>query len=184
MTTRQMIVVVLVAVTAGAGAFAATRAMRGPGARSGATSSPAQAVAADPTRPLMDWLNVPQDKRREVAAHDPGFAADLQKLRSELASRRTALADALADPKSPDELIRGRVEAVIAASGELERRVTRYLLEVRPYLTAEQQKKLFGLCAEEVRRGNGWRWREGQEGGGPGRGGGMGRGGPRYRGGQ
>ena len=164
MKYRGFIIVLAALITAFA-AFAATRAARAP-----ATFSPS---ADSATTALMDWLGVATDQRREIFNHDPQFGPDLQKMRDELASQRTALAAALEKPDSPDELITARVEAVLAASNAMERRVTRYLLTVRHHLSADQQQKLFNLCAQGVREGPGWRWRGGRgPGPGPGPGGG------------
>ena len=78
------------------------------------------------------------------------------------------LAAALDKPSSSDQEIRDRVEAAIAASNAIERRTTQYLLTIRQHLSSDQQKQLFGLAAQEVRRG---------AGGGPGAGAGGGGGG-------
>lgn len=170
MNSRQIIILVLVAAMAGTIAFAATRMARTPQTTSPAPTTRPVPVSADPTATLMNWLNVPEAQRHQIATHDPAFAADLSSLRSSLNSRREALAAALGDVNSPDQIIELRVEEVIAASNALERRVMKHLLEVRDHLTADQQKQLFGLCAEGVRQGNGWGWGRGHGMGGGGRG--------------
>jgi Spy/CpxP family protein refolding chaperone len=146
-------------------------------------SASAQPRAVDrATEAVMDWLGVPAAQRDQFSRHDPQFAADLQRLRDALARGRAELAAALEDGASNDQQIRARSEAVIAASAALERRVTDYLLAIRRHLTPEQQKRLFGICAQGVRQGGGGQWRHGRDGDGPppmGRG--MGRG---YRGGR
>ena len=164
MITREPIILAVAVITALA-TFAVTRA-----ARSRPASSPSPDSA---TTSLMDWLNVADDQRREIYNHDPNFGSDLKKLRNDLAAQRSALASALEEADSPDEAIASRVESVIAAGNTFERRVTRYLLTVRHHLTAEQQRRLFNLCAEGVREGPGWRCRYGAgpglgQGGGPG----------------
>jgi Spy/CpxP family protein refolding chaperone len=164
MTTRRAIILSALALVVAAGAFAITRAAT-------ATSGPA---AVQPTDALLDWLSVPPSQREQIRQHDPTFEADLATLRQNLSAARMALAAALEDSSSPDELITGRVEAVIAASNALERRVLRYVLSVREHLTAEQQQQLFALCAQGVRQGGGWRWGQQQGGVGAGRGGGRG----------
>jgi hypothetical protein len=130
---------------------------------------------------LLDWLGVAPEAGAQVLAHDPSFSSDLAAQRAELTTRRGELAASFERGDS-DELIRQRVEAVIAAGAAIERRVTNHLLSVREYLTPQQQSRLLELCAEGVRQGPGWRWRRGQSSDGadsPGRGLG-----PRYRGGR
>ena len=149
-----------------------------------ARSARVQAADGAATEALLEWLRVPAEQRPAIRAHDPAFAADLKRLREQLATCRSDLAAALDRADVTDEQIRARSEAAIAAGVALERRVTEHLLAIRDQLTPEQQKQLFGLCAEGVRQGRGWQWRHGESGGmgrGMGMGGGMGRG---YRGGR
>lgn len=171
MRTPATLWVVLISVLAGAGAYTATTA-----ARSAATQ-PADAA----TDALMNWLGVPTTQRAQIAEHDPAFASDLRKLREELLARRADLAAALEKADTPAEAIQANVEAVLAANAAVERRATKYLLTVRDHLTPEQQRRLFGLCAQGLRQGQGMQWRHGQGGGGsPGRG--LGPGGGRGKG--
>ena len=148
-----------------------------------ARSARAQPQAMDQAAAVvLDWLQVPGEQREAIGTHDPAFAGDLKRLREALATSRSELAAALENTEATAEQIRGRSEAMIAASAALERRVTEHLVSIRHHLTTEQQKRLFGLCAEGVRQGRGWQWRRGQSGeGGMGMGRGMGRG---YRGGR
>jgi Spy/CpxP family protein refolding chaperone len=178
MTRKQQLLVVLAALLAAVASFAVAYAQR-----SAATSRAAAGNPAGET--LLNWLNVPAAAREQILARDPAFGDDLARLRNDLNQRRETLAAALEDPTSAPDVIRARVEAVIAASASLERRVTEYLLSVRDHLTPEQQKRLLSLCAQGVRQGSGWRWRHGQGGDGAGQGPGGGGGpGPRYRGGR
>jgi hypothetical protein len=175
MKTPSIWVLAAIVVLAGFGAYRTTVDLRADSAPAGPTDEAANA--------LMRWLNASPRQQAELHADDPNFAADLVRLRTELQTRRSELAVSLEDPAASDAQIRSRVEAVIAASAALERRVTDYLLLVRKHLTAEQQRRLFGLCAEGVRQGPGRRWRGGTEddgagrGRGPGGGRGLGRGG-------
>lgn len=181
MTRRRLIAGVVLVIAAGLGGYAATVATR---------SASAPAPAADSaTQALLDWLNASAVQRAALRDHDRSFPGELQKLRSELATRRAELAAALEKTGTPDDVIMSRVEAVSAASAALDRRVAGYLLSVRDHLNAEQQKRLFGLCAETVREGGGRQWRGGRgvgaEGNREGRGGGGGRGrGPGWGGGR
>jgi Spy/CpxP family protein refolding chaperone len=143
----------------------------------GVISRPAAPTAAATTRAsaaLMDWLAATPQQRAQLESRDPGFADELARLRADLEQRRSEFAAALDSSTTSDNVIRARLEAVLSANAALERRIADYLLLARANLTAEQQRKLFGLAAEEVRRG-GWRARQGGEGG---RGRGNGYGGP------
>jgi hypothetical protein len=163
------ILLVACAVVAGYAAAVSTR------------SAPALTQSKDPaTEALLAWLNASSEQHAELQSHDPAFAKDLQDLRSDLAARRAGLAAALEDTSTPEATVLQHTEETIRASAALERRVVKYLLAVRDHLTAAQQRRLFGLCAETVRQGGGGhQWRHGQRGGGPSGGRGRMGGGPR-----
>jgi len=174
---RQSVILMAAMVLVAAGSFAITlgqrAAARAPRPDTGPT--PTQTSDASPAETLLAWLDVPAPSRAAIVAHDPTFPQDLRRLREQLAARRNELAATLEQPDSSDELIRLRVEAVIAASADLERRVIDHLLSIRDHLTPQQQKRLLDLCAQGVRqRGGhgpgpgGWRWRQSSEAG-PGR---------------
>jgi len=131
--------------------------------------------------PIARWLDLDKTTADEIEDHDLSFRDDLKSSQTALADARKALAALLEDSGASSDSIRKQVESCISAHNALERRVTDYLLTVRDHLTAEQQKKLFRLCAEGVRKGRGYGW--GRSGGGGrgfcehcGRGGGGGRG--------
>lgn len=105
----------------------------------------------------------------------------------------TPTSDAAANeaPPATDQDILDQVERVIAAQDTLERRVAQHIVAVRGHLTPDQQKRLLGLCAKQVRkhRHQGWGrgYGRGMHRGGAGHehGGGKGRGhGPGHRGGR
>lgn len=175
MRTRKLLLALLLVVGAGIGAYAAGVAT-GP-----ETVAPSESATAA----LLDWLDVAPSQRAELQQHDPAFAAELNKLRQAVARKRNELASALDDPQSRDDEIRTKLEELIAANAGVERRVADYLLTVRDHLTKDQQRRLFGLCAEGIRQGGcGWRVAGGPDGVGRGQGG-QGRGlGPGYRGGR
>ncbi len=135
--------------------------------------------------PLARWLDLDTETAEGIESLDPGFAGERKSLQGELSDARSALATLLEDEDVTNEAIQEQIEACIAKHNALERRVAQYLLTVRDHLTPAQQKKLFRLCAEGVRKGRGHRW--GREAGrGAGRGGGRceccGRGGGQGRG--
>ncbi len=147
------------------------------------TSSEARPHAGSP---LERWLDLDKKTTEGIESHDPQFAEDLKSLQQELAATRSLLAEMLEDDQATGGQIREQVENCITRNNALERRVAQYLLTVRDHLTASQQKKLFRLCAEGVRKGRGRGWGRGagrSSGGGErceccGRGGGRGRGKP------
>lgn len=138
-----------------------------------------QPAADDATELFLDWLQVSPSQRSTIRQREPRFGQELKQLRETMQAQRQALAAALQDPQTPEQEIREKHEAAIAAGNAMERRVVDYLLTVRDHLTPEQQRRLAGLCAQGVTQGQ-WRWRHGQQGGGPG--GGPGAGGGRGRG--
>jgi len=108
--------------------------------------------------PLARWLNLDRKTAEEIESHDPQFTEDLKSLQRELASARSTLATLLENENSTNEQIQGQVEKCIAKHNAQERRVAQYLLTVRDHLTSGQQRKLFRLCAEGVRKGRGHGW--------------------------
>ncbi len=110
------------------------------------------ATAPVSSHPLQACLKLDADCLWEIDQADPTFNQDLARLRVDLATERQTLAALLESPDSADTDIRACVERSITAHNALERRVTDYLLAVRPKLSACQQKKLFDVVSKEVRR--------------------------------
>lgn len=174
----------------GLGSFAVTYALQ---------SQPVAPVGSQPSSRPADiiggWLALLPEQVEQVAGVDPGYAAERAALEAALQGARERLAALFEDPEASDAAIAQQIEEVVKAHGDLERRVARYLLAIRPHLTDEQRSKLFTRCATGVREARGWRWRherggrqmgdtEDEPGRRPGRGpgsrGGRGRGGPRW----
>lgn len=131
-----------------------------------ARSQPASELKPRFGSPLVRWLDLDKKTAEEIESLDPGFAGERKSLQEELAEARSALATLLEDENVTNERIRGQIEYCIAKHNMLERRVAQYLLTVRDHLTPAQQKRLFRLCAEGVRKGRGRGW--GRAGGGGG----------------
>jgi Spy/CpxP family protein refolding chaperone len=115
------------------------------------------------------WLELDDAQAEAVQMADATFHSDSARLAETLTEERAKLAAALEDAAASDQAILDQVERVIAAGNALERRVARHVVAIRPSLTPGQQRKLMGLCAQNVRRC-------GSQGGGRGKGGGRGRG--------
>lgn len=141
MKRTALIVTIGLALAAGAGAFVAAL-------------GPADVVtgACGQVCPLGQWLGMPEPQCKAVCAVDPGFPDEARQLMDALARQREALAARLDDPAAADADILDLVEQVIAAHDALERRVARHILAIRPYLTADQARRLMGLCAQGVRQ--------------------------------
>ena len=138
-----------------------------------------------PARVLGGWLRLMPQQVERIAGVDPAFADESAQLEATLEAEREKLAAMFEDADATDEAIVQQVETVIEAHDQLERRVAKHLLALRPHLTDEQRSKLFQRCAKGIREAGGWRWRHGRGGGhGGGRGEGwregrgQGRGGP------
>jgi Spy/CpxP family protein refolding chaperone len=153
MITKTSLTIGVVAALCFGGSFIGTVATR--------SRATPPAVEPQPLPPLARQIGLDAEQARVLDAKDPQFAADLQALRDELEKARSELAAAFDDPNTTDDEIRRRIEAVIEAHNRVERRVGEYLITVRDQLTPEQQKRLFGLCAEKVRE-RGKRWRHGR----------------------
>lgn len=121
-----------------------------------------------PADALGDWLGLNAAEIETLRGVDPDFRIERGKLESALAAERERLAHLFEQSAVPDDELLAQVERVIAAHDALERRVARYLLAVRPHLSAQQQRRLFERCAGDVRAAGGWRWRHGRDEGGNG----------------
>ncbi len=118
--------------------------------------------------PLAAWLDLDKKTAAEIESLDPQFSEELKLLQQGLADARSALATLLEDEDVTNDRIREQVEKCIAVHNAMERRVADYLLAVRDHLTSAQQKKLFRLCAEGVRKGRGHGWGRKHDRGGEG----------------
>ena len=172
MMTRKALYLLALCVAVFAASLAGTMAAR---------SQPSSEGKPRLASPIARWLDLDKETAEGIEGLDPLFAGERKALQGELADARSALAALLEDENVTNERIREQVEDCIARHNALERRVADYLLTVRDHLTPGQQKKLFRLCAEGVRKGRGHGWgRGGGRGGGRceccGRGEGRGRG--------
>ena len=177
MTLRRYGGLSLVALACAAGSYFATYAVQ----QGGWPSS--QAAAAVP-RSVVSWLGLTKQQSEDIADIEKHFAEDQVLLESRLQTEREILAAMFESPTATDAEFLEQVEKVIAAHDALERRIAKHLVELRPHLTTEQQRRLFNRFASSVREGNrrGWRFgqsdefRDERRGGGPPPG--RGRGGP------
>ncbi len=123
------------------------------------------AGAGDPLRALGNWLELRPGQLQRMSEVDATFAQESRELEQRLAAERERLAELFESDEADDARIMAQVERVIVAHDNLERRVARYLLALRPHLTDQQRARLFKRCAETVRQGCGKRWGKGWGGG-------------------
>jgi hypothetical protein len=95
---------------------------------------------------LAQCLRLTDEQILVAQEQDPNFETDLTQLRDTLLAERAKLLDAFENPQSSNEKLLDLISRLISAHSQIERRVARYLLVVRPHLNAEQQKWLIGLC--------------------------------------
>ncbi len=150
MITRGTLIGFLVTLIAGVGAYTVTVQTR--------PAAPPAASVTSATETLLIWLGASEAQKAELRGHDPTFAADLNQLKTELQNKKQGFAALLEKSDASDDAVRSQLEAVLNTSNTIERRVANYLLSVRDHLTSDQRRKLFGLCAEQVRQGGGYQW--------------------------
>jgi hypothetical protein len=77
---------------------------------------------------------------------DPNFQVDAAQLRDALLAARAKLLGMFEDPNTTNNELVAQIEKLILAHSQIERRIAKHVLVLRPYLTADQQKWLIGLC--------------------------------------
>jgi hypothetical protein len=77
---------------------------------------------------------------------DPNFQADAAQLRDALLAARAKLLAMFENPKTTNTELIAQIEKLISAHSQIERRIAKHVLVLRPYLTSDQQKWLIGLC--------------------------------------
>ncbi len=87
------------------------------------------------------------DEQLAIAAQkDPAFEQDVQQSQSQLLTERQALRSLLENNQEPNGQITQQIERIITAHNALEKRLISYVLIMREHFTAQQQKRLIGLC--------------------------------------
>jgi len=95
---------------------------------------------------LARRLGLNQEQIQLLQDMDPDFEVSSAKLRSALMNEREKLLLIFENPKSSDKELLQQIENFISTHSSIERRITKHVLVLRPYLTVEQQKWLIGLC--------------------------------------
>lgn len=95
---------------------------------------------------LAQGLGLTEEQIVLAQEQDPNFEADAAQLRDALLAERAKLLAAFEHPQTASDGLLTQVEKLISAHSQIERRIARHVLVLRPHLTAEQQKWLIGLC--------------------------------------
>ena len=95
---------------------------------------------------LANCLRLDEGQISLMHEKDPEFEADAAELRSVLLAERSTLLSMVEDADSRDDELLQRIDKLVSVHSEIERRVIKHVLLLRPYLSAEQQKWLIGLC--------------------------------------
>jgi hypothetical protein len=144
---RHLAFFFILLVSAG-GTFVATYAWQ-----SGPACDPAETQASCTPGQLCGWLCLGPEERGIVSGLEVTYRTDRAELEAAVAAQRDALAALFESGSATDAQILEQVEKVITANNALERRTAQFLLDIRPHLGAEQQKRLLCRFAEGVREG-------------------------------
>ncbi len=79
---------------------------------------------------------------------DPDFEEDIRQLQGAVLSERRQLYSLLEDQQNLNGQITQQIENLIATHNVLEKRLIGYVLTMRPHFSAQQQKRLIGLCGK------------------------------------
>ncbi|MFC1635647.1 hypothetical protein ACFL5Z_12470 [Planctomycetota bacterium] len=81
-----------------------------------------------------------------IQEKDPDFEADLIQMRNTLLAEREELLNSFEDARTSNKELLTHINKLVSAHSQIERRIARHLLVLRPHLNTEQQKWLIGLC--------------------------------------
>jgi len=95
---------------------------------------------------LAQRLGLTDEQILIIDEKDPDFEADLNQMRNILLAEREELLNAFTDARTSNEELLNQIDTLVSAHSQIERRIARHLLVLRPHLNAEQQKWLIGLC--------------------------------------
>jgi len=95
---------------------------------------------------LAQRLGLTDEQVSIIQEKDPDFEADLTQMRNTLLAERAELLNVFEDARTGNEELLNQIGKLVSAHSQIERRIARHLLVLRPHLNAEQQKWLIGLC--------------------------------------
>ncbi len=95
---------------------------------------------------LAQSLRLTDEQVRIGQEQDPQFETDSASLRDALLAERAKLLAIFENPATTNDDLLEQLDKLILTHSQIERRVARHVLVLRPHLTADQQKWLIGLC--------------------------------------
>lgn len=95
---------------------------------------------------LAQRLGLTDEQLLIIREKDPDFEADLTQMRNTLLTERATLLTMFEDAQTDNEDLLKQINKLVSAHSQIERRIARHLLVLRPHLNTEQQKWLIGLC--------------------------------------
>lgn len=95
---------------------------------------------------LAQSLRLTDEQTAIAQQKDPYFEQDAAQLRNSLLAERASLLASFEDTNTTNEGLVAQIEKLISAHSQIERRIARHVLVLRPHLTTDQQKWLIGLC--------------------------------------
>jgi len=117
------------------------RGRGGPGYRGGQDRG-----HVDADNRLAHKLQLTEEQRAWIQEQDPNFVADCMLLKGRLSEVHAQLAASLENAELDAEELSQRIDGLVGAHGDLERRVAQHLVLLRPRLSAEQRGYLSELC--------------------------------------
>lgn len=95
---------------------------------------------------LRNLIEFTPEQKQLFEQLDPGFDGESAELAAAVRQQQEQLAGLLASLSVEDEEVLAQLDVTLETRSQLEHRTVQYLLRIRSYLTAEQQKQLVGLC--------------------------------------
>jgi hypothetical protein len=99
-------------------------------------------------RGLVRRLKLSDEQIEQINRLDPSFESDIARFGIALKKEQARLVSMFENPHIDEGGLLGQIKQLISVHNELERRVAKHVLLLRPHLTAEQQGWLVGLCCE------------------------------------
>jgi hypothetical protein len=100
-------------------------------------------------RGLVGRLGLTEEQAALIRQQDPDFQQQSELLKNRLTEAHNNLVTSLEKVQSDDGELLGRIEDLIKAHGNLEKRVAQHLVLLRPHLSQEQRARLSELCTGE-----------------------------------
>ena len=100
---------------------------------------------------LTEKLQLTQEQLAICQQKDPLFEQDVRTLRNNLFDERQRLFSLLENGQDSNGQLTEQFDRLAEAYNSLEKRLINYVIVMRPYFTAEQQKQIIGMCRNNCR---------------------------------